>query len=70
MKKNMGTIDRAIRTAAALVIGGLYFGGQISGTVAVVLSLIAVVFLLTSLVGWCPAYLPLGLSTRGPGHNT
>ena len=64
MKQNMGTIDRTIRTAAALVIVALYFGGQISGTVAILLGIVAGAFLLTSLVGWCPAYLPFGLSTR------
>ena len=64
MKKNMGTIDRTIRIIAALVIAGLYFGGQISGTVAIVLGIIAAAFVLTSFIGWCPAYLPFGLSTR------
>lgn len=64
MKKNMGTIDRVIRTIAALAIAALYFTGQISGTAAIVLGIIAVAFLLTSFIGWCPAYLPLGLSTR------
>ena len=64
MKKNMGTIDRIIRSAAAVVIVALYFGGQISGTAAIVLGIVAVAFLVTSLVSWCPAYLPLGLSTR------
>jgi hypothetical protein len=62
--KNMGTIDRIIRTAVAVVIVALYFGKQISGTVAVLLGIVAGAFLLTSLVSWCPAYLPFGLSTR------
>ncbi len=64
MKKNMGTIDRVIRTVIAVVIAVLYFTGQISGTVAIVLGIIAVAFLLTSLVGWCPIYNPFGISTR------
>lgn len=64
MTKNMGTVDRTIRTALALVIVALYFGNQISGTVAVLLGIVAGAFLLTSLVSWCPAYLPFGLSTR------
>ncbi len=66
MTPNMGTVDRAARTAVALVIGGLYFSGQIGGTVALVLGALAVVFLATSLVGSCPLYTPLGLSTRKP----
>jgi hypothetical protein len=64
MTKNMGTTDRAIRTAIALAIAVAYFTGQISGTVAIVAGVIAGAFLLTSLVSWCPAYSPFGLSTR------
>ena len=64
MKKNMGTVDRAIRTLVAIVIGVLYFTGRISGTLALILGIVAVIFLVTSLVSRCPAYLPLGLSTR------
>jgi len=60
----MGTIDRVIRTVIAVVIAVLYFTGQISGTVAIVLGIVAVAFLLTSLVGWCPLYNPFGISTR------
>jgi len=60
----MGTIDRVIRTVIAVVIAVLYFTGQISGTVAIVLGIVAVAFLLTSLVGWCPIYNPFGISTR------
>lgn len=64
MKPNMGTIDRAIRTAVAVLILMLYVGGYISGTVAIVLGVVAVAFVLTSAIGWCPVYVPLGLSTR------
>ena len=67
MKKNMGTIDRGIRIVIALTVGVLYFMGQISGTAAIILGVLAVVFVLTSLVGTCPLYLPFGLSTRGQG---
>ncbi len=65
MKKNMGTIDRGIRIVIALTVGVLYFMGQISGTAAIILGVLAVVFVLTSLVGTCPLYLPFSLSTRG-----
>lgn len=64
MIKNMGSFDRTLRIVAALVVAGLYFTGRISGTLAIVLMVFAVVFLLTSFVGTCPAYLPFGLSTR------
>lgn len=60
----MGTIDKVIRIALAVLVGILYFTGQISGTVAIVLGVLAVVFVLTSLISFCPLYLPLNISTR------
>jgi hypothetical protein len=65
MTKNMGTVDRVIRIALALVVGALYFTGRLGGILGVVLLVLAVVFLITSFVARCPAYLPLGISTRG-----
>jgi len=65
MKKNMGTADKIIRILAALAIALLYFFRVIGGTLAVVLGLVAVIFLFTSFIGTCPLYLPFGLSTRG-----
>ncbi len=64
MKTNMGTADRIIRLIAAVVIGYLYYVGIISGTVAIVLGVLAVVFVATSFVSFCPLYLPFGLSTK------
>jgi hypothetical protein len=64
MTKNMGSADRVIRLAIALAVAVLYFTGLISGTLAIVLGVVAVAFLVTSLLGWCPTYLPFGLSTR------
>jgi hypothetical protein len=64
MKKNMGTADRIIRVLVAIVVAALYFTDQISGTLAAILGLVAVVFVLTSIVGTCPLYLPFKLSTK------
>lgn len=69
MTKNMGTIDRSVRSTIAVVVLVLYALGWISGTVAIVLSVFAIVFLLTSLVSWCPAYNLIGLSTRPAGRS-
>ncbi len=63
MTKNMGLVDRLIRTVLAVVVIALYAAGQISGTAAVILGIIAAVFLLTAIIGFCPAYLPLGIKT-------
>ena len=63
MKNNMGTADRAIRFLLAILIGILYFAGIISGTWAVVLGILALVFLLTSFISFCPLYLPFDIRT-------
>ncbi len=63
MKKNMSVADRVIRVIIAIVIAGLYFGGKITGTVAAILGVIAVIFLGTSSVGICLVYKLLGIST-------
>ncbi|MDR7543023.1 MAG: DUF2892 domain-containing protein [Armatimonadota bacterium] len=64
LNKNMGTLDRIIRLVIAAVIAVLYFTGNLSGLAAIILGILAVAFVVTSLVGFCPTYLPFGLSTR------
>lgn len=63
MKKNMGSADRLIRVIIAIVIGALYYANIISGTLGIVLLIVGAVFLLTSIVSFCPLYAPLGLNT-------
>ena len=65
MTKNMGNVDRALRLIVVVAIAIAYLMGMLSGTIAIILGVVAAAFLLTSLVGTCPAYLPFGLSTRG-----
>ncbi|MBN2545387.1 MAG: DUF2892 domain-containing protein [Spirochaetes bacterium] len=64
MKTNMGIIDRIIRIILALAVPFLYYLKIISGTTAIILFVIAFVFLLTSLIGFCPLYLPFKISTK------
>ena len=64
MKKNMGLLDRIIRVSLVVLIAVLYFTNVLSGTWAIILGVVAVVFLLTSLIGVCPLYMPFGISTR------
>ncbi|MDP1927451.1 MAG: DUF2892 domain-containing protein [Thiobacillus sp.] len=64
MKQNMGVADKTIRLVVVAVIAALYFTGQATGTAAIILGVIAVAFLLTSLIGWCPTYVPFGISTK------
>ena len=63
MKKNLGTADQVIRTLTAIVIALLYYYDAITGTLGIVLLVLAGVFLLTSFVGFCPLYTLFGLST-------
>jgi hypothetical protein len=65
MKKNMGTIDRVIRILLAIVVIVLYLNGSITGAAAIILGILAIVFILTSLIGFCPLYVPLKISTIG-----
>lgn len=63
MKKNLGTTDKVIRILLAVIIGVLYFTNVISGPAAIVSGILAVVLVLTSFIGFCPLYLPLGINT-------
>ena len=63
MKKNMGATDKIIRILIAAVIAVLYFTKVITGTLGIILLVLAVVFVLTSLISFCPLYKPLGIST-------
>lgn len=68
MKKNMGSADRVIRILVAVAVIALYFGNLISGTTAIVLLVLAGIFILTSFISFCPLYLPFKLSTRKKGE--
>lgn len=64
MKPNMGSTDKVVRLLVAAFIAVLYFTNVIAGTFGLVLLVLAVIFVLTSLIGFCPLYLPFGISTR------
>lgn len=64
MVKNMGKLDKTLRIAVAAIIAILYFTHVINGTLAIVLGIFAIIFLLTSLVGSCPLYIPLKINTN------
>ena len=63
MKKNMGSADKISRIIFAIVIGVLYYTKAIEGTAALVLGALAIIFVLTSLISFCPLYVPFGFST-------
>jgi hypothetical protein len=64
MKRNMGIADRIIRVILAGVVAALYFTNQLSAVAAIILGILAVIFLVTSVVGVCPLYLLFGISTK------
>jgi hypothetical protein len=63
MKANMGSLDKTVRIVIAVIIAALYFTGTISGTLGIVLLVLAAVFLLTSFISFCPLYAPFGITT-------
>jgi hypothetical protein len=69
MKKNMGTYDRIVRFLFAAIIVALYFAKVISGALAIVLLVLAGIFILTSFLSFCPLYRPFGLSTCALKEN-
>jgi len=63
MKKNVGTIDKIVRISIAIIIGILYFTNIISGTLAIILLVVAGVFIATSFMGFCGLYTIFGFSS-------
>ena len=63
MKKNVGSVDKIVRIIIAVVFVALYFLGLTSGVLGLILIGLAAIFVLTSIVSFCPLYLPFGIST-------
>ena len=63
MKKNLGTLDRVIRLILAAVVAVLFFTKTISGTLAIILGIVAIILIITSIFGFCGLYLPFRIST-------
>ncbi|MBX2893682.1 MAG: DUF2892 domain-containing protein [Saprospiraceae bacterium] len=63
MKKNMGSLDKTIRLIAAALFAVLFFTNVVGGMVGYVLLALGGIFVLTSLVGFCPIYAIVGLNT-------
>jgi hypothetical protein len=56
----MGTLDKTIRIIIAIIIGYLYYNGTISGTLGIILMVFAAIFILTSIISFCPLYIGVG----------
>lgn len=68
MKKNMGGVDKLIRLVVAAIFVTLNLLEVVSGTLGIVLLALAGIFALTSLISFCPLYLPFGINTT-PKEN-
>jgi hypothetical protein len=64
MKTNLGTVDRVVRILIALVVVILYFTDQLSGTAAIILLVLAGIFIATSFISFCPIYWAFGISSK------
>lgn len=60
----MGNMDKVIRIFIALTVAVLYFTNIINGITAIILGVLAVIFLATSFISFCPLYYPFKISTR------
>ena len=69
MKSNVGTLDRIIRILVGVVLAILYFAHIISGTLAIILIILAGIFIVTSFIKFCPIYFALGLSSKKEEKN-
>jgi hypothetical protein len=65
----MGSIDRIIRVIIAATLIALYFQGVLTGAIGIMLVVLSIIFVLTSLIGSCPLYVPFGLSTLRKSAN-
>jgi len=64
MKSNIGPIDKAIRLFISLVLIVLFYENVVTGTLGIIVLVVAAVIMLTALIGFCPFYLPFGISTN------
>ena len=69
MKKNMGALDKRIRVLIAVIIGFLYGTNIITGAFGLILSILAIIFLITSFISYCPLYTPFGINTNKKRHD-
>lgn len=60
----MGTVDKSIRILVAAIIAILFFTKVIEGILAIILLIVAVMFIVTSFISVCPMYPVLGINTR------
>lgn len=63
MKKNMSRMDGIVRLILALTIGFLYYFDVINGLTASILGAVALIFIITGFINFCPLYAVLKIRT-------
>ena len=63
MKKNMGSVDKTFRLLVAIALVAFYFLGVVEGVLGTVALVVAGVFMLTSVISFCPLYTLFGINT-------
>lgn len=63
MIKNIGKTDKLIRLSAGILLILLFLFNVVSGWLGIVFLVIALTFIVTSFMNFCPAYMPLGINT-------
>jgi DUF2892 family protein len=69
MKRNMGNTDRMVRMLIAFLIIILFLTNVIEGTLGIALLFLAGIFILTTLIGFCPLYTIVGINTGRKGNS-
>jgi hypothetical protein len=64
MKKNIGSIDQIVRYALAAIIIVLFVLHVITGLLGYILLGVAAIFIITSLLNFCPIWWILGVATN------
>lgn len=70
MKTNVGKTDRIIRILLAFILAALYFTGTLTGTLGIIAIILALVLVITALLGFCPLYFPCRINTNKEHSNS
>ena len=70
MKENVGLTDRLIRVMIAIIFGSVYFMDFATGTMAIVILVLAIIGMVTGILGYCPLYHIVGISSAASKEDS
>lgn len=65
MKANIGSLDKNIRTLIVVLLILAAYLAPITKQVQTILSVVAAIVFVTTLISWCPVYIPFKINTTG-----